>query len=273
MANRLRGYEKVNNRISWKYSSFRAGRRPFALMAVNGKTLCLYLALDPASDEAVKFRLRDVSAKKQYAAFPAMLKIRSALSVRRALFLIDGLADRLGLTVRGKNVRAVDPGAFAYDTTDNLIARGLIRIKAVHGDPIDARDTLVAAGYEPRKSITVAEARTLLTDKDAEDLVEKLPEKNAGPARRAARTGRKFPVNVDVLNARFADGDTVDIAALKAGRLVPARETAVKILARGTLSKSLTVIADAFSADAVKMIVLTGGRAVRCDTPVGSDDR
>lgn len=175
--------------------------------------------------------------------------------------------------MRGKNVRAVDPGAFAYDTTDNLIARGLIRIKAVHGDPIDARDTLVAAGYEPRKSITVAEARTLLTDKDAEDLVEKLPEKNAGPARRAARTGRKFPVNVDVLNARFADGDTVDIAALKAGRLVPARETAVKILARGTLSKSLTVIADAFSADAVKMIVLTGGRAVRCDTPVGSDDR
>lgn len=119
----------------------------------------------------------------------------------------------------------------------------------------------------------MAEARTLLTDKDAEDLVEKLPEKNAGPARRAARTGRKFPVNVDVLNARFADGDTVDIAALKAGRLVPARETAVKILARGTLSKSLTVIADAFSADAVKMIVLTGGRAVRCDTPVGSDDR
>lgn len=273
IANRLRGYEKVNNRISWKYSSFRAGRRPFALMAVNGKTLCLYLALDPASDEAVKFRLRDVSAKKQYAAFPAMLKIRSALSVRRALLLIDGLADRLGLTVRGKNVRAVDPGAFAYDTTDNLIARGLIRIKAVHGNPIGAHDTLVAAGYEPRKSITVAEARTLLTDKDAEDLVEKLPEKNAGPARRAARTGRKFPVNVDVLNARFADGDTVDIAALKAGRLVPARETAVKILARGTLSKSLTVIADAFSADAVKMIVLTGGRAVRCDTPVGSDDR
>jgi len=37
----------------------------------------------------------------------------------------------------------------------------------------------------------------------------------------------------------------------------------VKILARGTLSKPLTVYAGQFSVDAIKMIVLVGGTAIK----------
>ena len=45
-------------------------------------------------------------------------------------------------------------------------------------------------------------------------------------------------------------------------RLLPAKATAVKVLARGILNKPLTVIADDYSADAIKTILLAGGEAL-----------
>ncbi|MBQ8433784.1 MAG: uL15 family ribosomal protein, partial [Clostridia bacterium] len=57
--------------------------------------------------------------------------------------------------------------------------------------------------------------------------------------------------------------DVVTIDALKQKGLVPKKEDAIKVLARGTLDKVLTVEADAFSLDAVKMIVLVGGTAIK----------
>ncbi len=73
--------------------------------------------------------------------------------------------------------------------------------------------------------------------------------------------GKKYAVNVDTLSASFKQGDIIDIDALKKAGIVPKGEKAIKILARGVLNKSLTVIADSFSADAIKMIVLVGGIA------------
>ena len=45
--------------------------------------------------------------------------------------------------------------------------------------------------------------------------------------------------------------------------LVSKKTTSVKILARGKLDKPLTVIADVYSIQAVKMILLTGGRVIK----------
>ncbi len=53
----------------------------------------------------------------------------------------------------------------------------------------------------------------------------------------------------------------VDIDVLKEKGIVPKSETAIKILARGIIDKPLVVIADDYSADAIKMIVLVGGTA------------
>ena len=78
-----------------------------------------------------------------------------------------------------------------------------------------------------------------------------------------ATGGKKAVVNIDTISANFADGDVVDIAALKAKGLVGKKDTQVKILARGYIDKSLTVVADDFSVDAVKMILLADGTAKR----------
>ena len=46
-------------------------------------------------------------------------------------------------------------------------------------------------------------------------------------------------------------------------KLIPKNVGSLKILARGVLDKPLNVEAQDFSLDAVKMIVLTGGKAIK----------
>jgi large subunit ribosomal protein L15 len=60
--------------------------------------------------------------------------------------------------------------------------------------------------------------------------------------------------------AAFADGATVDAAALAQRGIVPAGRK-IKILGEGSLSTKLTVRADAFSASAREKIAAAGGTA------------
>ena len=59
--------------------------------------------------------------------------------------------------------------------------------------------------------------------------------------------------------ARFDDGASVDLAALKAAGLATRRDVPVKVLGRGELSKKLTVHAHAFSKSARERIESAGG--------------
>jgi large subunit ribosomal protein L15 len=66
------------------------------------------------------------------------------------------------------------------------------------------------------------------------------------------------PVNLADLDARFDDGATVDVAAMKAAGLATRRHP-VKVLGRGELSKQLTVVAHGFSKTARERIEAAGG--------------
>lgn len=74
-------------------------------------------------------------------------------------------------------------------------------------------------------------------------------------------------VNLDVLEG-FDAGSEVDPGALRARGLV-AKRGLVKILARGSLTKALTVKAHAFSQAAVRAIEDAGGRVERIPAPWG----
>jgi large subunit ribosomal protein L15 len=67
------------------------------------------------------------------------------------------------------------------------------------------------------------------------------------------------PVNIGDLEARFEAGAAVGIEAMKAVGLGTRKNIPVKILAKGTLSKSLSVEAHAFSAAARAQIEAAGG--------------
>jgi large subunit ribosomal protein L15 len=67
------------------------------------------------------------------------------------------------------------------------------------------------------------------------------------------------PVNLQDLERHFKDGDEVTLATLKARGLGAHNDVPVKILAKGTITKPLTVHAHAFSAAAREAIEAAGG--------------
>ena len=67
------------------------------------------------------------------------------------------------------------------------------------------------------------------------------------------------PVNLADLEERFDDGASVDLEALRAAGLGTRKDVPVKILARGELTKRLTVHAHAFSKTAREKIEAAGG--------------
>jgi large subunit ribosomal protein L15 len=67
------------------------------------------------------------------------------------------------------------------------------------------------------------------------------------------------PVNLLDLDRRFESGAVVDLASLKAAGLATRRDVPVKVLARGELSKPLTIHAHAFSKSAREAIEAAGG--------------
>jgi large subunit ribosomal protein L15 len=69
-------------------------------------------------------------------------------------------------------------------------------------------------------------------------------------------------VNIGDLEARFDAGAEVDLSSLKAHGLAQKKDIPVKVLAKGDLSKALTVHAHAFSATARERIEAAGGTCV-----------
>jgi large subunit ribosomal protein L15 len=67
------------------------------------------------------------------------------------------------------------------------------------------------------------------------------------------------PVNIGALEGRFEAGTDVTLELMQANGLASRRGVPVKVLARGELSKALTVHAHAFSAGARERIEAAGG--------------
>ena len=67
------------------------------------------------------------------------------------------------------------------------------------------------------------------------------------------------PVNIDALESRFEAGTEVTIELMKANGLATRRDIPVKVLAKGSISKPLTVHAHGFSKTAQEAIEAAGG--------------
>ncbi len=128
IASELLKYDKVKSKTSWNGVSFVAGRSRIAYLSITGKTLCLYLSVDPDLYSDGKYKVKNVGDVKNKAKTPSMLKIKSDGAKRRALSLITVAADNYGLTFSGGDKDYVDPSNFKTDSFNNLITRGLVRI-------------------------------------------------------------------------------------------------------------------------------------------------
>ena len=124
--NALLSYRKVNSNIAWGAERFHKGRETIARFKIRGKTLVVYLALDPATHEISVYHHKDVSSNKSLHGTPMMIKVKSPLGVKKAVRLIDEmLAARDGVK---RNVPERDYAAmYPYETIEELIEDGLVK--------------------------------------------------------------------------------------------------------------------------------------------------
>jgi len=125
LKNALLSYKKVNARTSWSYESFKCGREQLAKFAIRGKTLCLFLALDPEKLEDSKYNVADAGSAKKYATVPCRLRLTSKRSVKWGLELIEMLAEKEQL-VKNPKFKA-QKYLKEYASTEELIEQNLIK--------------------------------------------------------------------------------------------------------------------------------------------------
>ena len=137
-------------------------------------------------------------------------------------------------------------------------------VEEVVEEPIHVVDSALASHEMQdliQESVTVEEAREVLEDSQLKELVES---QKQYPKYKSAKK-EKYIINVDILSENFVNGDIVDLDSLKAKNLLPKKCNYFKVLARGRLDKVLEVIANDFSNDAIKMILVTGGKVVKIE--------
>lgn len=91
LKNELLSYEKVKERMSWPRESFRIGRVPVARLSVRGKTLCLFLCVEPMGYTGTKYTVEDVSNVANTVDTPTMYRIKSARRLKYAKEMIAGM--------------------------------------------------------------------------------------------------------------------------------------------------------------------------------------
>lgn len=127
LATALLSYEKVSSRMSWGSASFSCGRRSLAKIAFSGKTLCIYLAVDPNDYATGKFKATDCGETKKYAQTPARFRLRSDGALKVVLAAIAKAAESTGIVKREIPLPPVTERDFPKESIKNLISRGLIK--------------------------------------------------------------------------------------------------------------------------------------------------
>lgn len=271
LKNALLAYAKVAPRISWRHESFRYGRPSVAKFVIRGKTLCLCLALDPADYSESKYIVDDMSRYAKFAGTPLLYRIKNDRRCRYAKELIAKLFE----AAEPSGHEEEDFSLIPYKDTQTLVEEGLIKIVSYQEVALPAEDAgqpLVEEEFEDDddfegeefedddddelEEVSAAEVGGLMADDRAKLRVQQ------GEA--LSDKSKSGIINIDTLGQFFEEGEKVTLEEIKKRVPYVAKNvTYIKVLARGTLSKPLIVVADDFSLEAVKMIVLTGGRAIR----------
>ena len=242
LKNEILSYKGVRNRVSWHYESFNEGRNQLVKIAVRGKTLCLYFALDMKDFKGSKYRV-ELCESAKYAAVPCMYRIKNDRRCEYAKDLIAMVMEKFGLV---KGEQQIVEYSFPYENNEALLAKGLIKeVKSKIAQP-------VANEHIRLRSVSVREADRAMSDEVAATFIQDDVDSKV-------HEGKKGIINIDVIGKAFNDGDTVDIEALWEKKLIPQNVGYVKVLARGALDKKLNVDLQDYSIQAVKMIALKGG--------------
>lgn len=225
----------MHARMSRHKENFNKGRNNIARMAINGKTLKVYLAINPADIDPKYYHHRDVSDKKGVAELPTMINVRSKVAVKKVKMLIDRIAEELVIFPK-----KYTPKDFASELT------------------VDGYTTVERKGYgylvNPEGVATKEEA-----DKIPDDFATNAVEYIYAPEK--ASRFIKAELSLKEISKNFKDGDVVDIAAVREKGLCAVNANYLSVTESDTLKKKLHVYADEYTVPAAKMICIAGGEA------------
>ena len=137
--NELLSYKKVVSRISWKQETFKRGREFLSRINVKGKTLYVYLALDPTNYEGKHF-ITNVADKVPDT--PVLVKVKNERSLNVALRLIEDMAEQVDLV---RIDHEAEDFHMPHESDEALIEKGLIKIVLPSGVTLDELDETVKA--------------------------------------------------------------------------------------------------------------------------------
>lgn len=146
LKNHVLQYKKVSARASWGYETFSNRRNPKVRFAVRGKTLVMFLALNPKDYEDSKYFPKDMSDTKKFADTPMMVKVKSDRGLKYAKELIDTVLSDL---VKNENYEQADY-KIIYKSDKELFAEGLIKLTG------DASQTDLLSDYVPETVVEEA---------------------------------------------------------------------------------------------------------------------
>ncbi len=245
--NELLSHKGVKARMSWKGETFYSGRQIYAKLCIRGKSLSLFLALNAQDYVDSKYILKDMSEVATYEKTPCLYRIKNDRRLKYSGELIQTVMN--GREKLAEYEKVDWAKQYPYEELEPLIERKLIKV-------LTEEDAQSGDVFAPRNFVSASEVDELMQDEIATALIEEDEE--------ISDKTKSDIVNIDTLSKHFEDGETVTLEEIK--KRIPSvskRATCIKVLARGVLDKKLTVIADSFSLQAVKMIIITGGNAVR----------
>ena len=226
---------RAKSRLSSRCETFRY-KGIMAKIVLAGKSVKAYLAISPKDLEGTKYHYKDVSEKSVYTEVPVLVKIASKRGLKHFKELVDFMMSARQVKPK-RNFVPVDylpeliPNGEAILDSIGLGSDYIydhINVKSV---PADIPDDL--------ENIIPAIAGTQL----AEDSVE-------------------ISIYLDTLCTYFEDGEVVTLEVLKERRVLRYGDV-LKVKARGTLDRKLTIYADSFEPQALKMLMCTNCRAIK----------
>ena len=173
---------KVKSRTSWRYEAFKKGRKLIARISMRGKTLSLYLALDPKAYDGTKYKIDDVSSVANNAAVPALYKIKNDRRCKYSKDLISAVMAENGLEA-GENPMEDYCAKYPYEELEPLIERKLVKLLKWEEKGAGAEEGLIEISEEQYGRITsesayseVAAAQDETAEEPAEEPVEEVVE-------------------------------------------------------------------------------------------------
>jgi len=238
ITNRLREYG-LTARIGKSKVMFRLNKEVYARMMFKGKRIILCLPLDPKSKkfDPEVYKQIDYSDKKGFENIAFGIKIANKKVVEQIFELIDIAMKKLKFEINPK-VKEIDYVEKYPDIYNDFEKKGY--------------------GYLIRQEVSRDEV-AIYDDEFADKIIVEQVSENAKPKKVV-----KTEISISEFCNRYTDIDLpVDIDRLKSSDLALKNANYLVVKASSRIDKPFVVIANEFEPDAVKMICMAGGTAVK----------